>query len=173
MCLPILFEEKRMYSDPRFVLGIGSMAFLVLFGLFSLVHARLRARKIRMLEQRGRATAASVTSIHFKALNRRGDTYGLVSFTYEYEGKMYVCKQAITEHCAQDFLRGSTSAYALVLPEDPGCARLASSPTRMCYDPTIDTETTSGIIAMLFPLILVVLIIVVAGIGLLIARQMW
>lgn len=151
-------EEKRMYSDPRFIImiigmGIGVAFLFILWGLFYLVAARLRARTIRVLEQRGRAIAAEVTNIRFKALNRLGRTYGLISFTYKYEGKVYQSKQAIEELSAQALLKHAAHPGALVLPEKPRCAKLTYHERIVYDDPIIEGYMRFGILMILYPFI--------------------
>lgn len=171
-----------MYSNPGFIAGVGVTTFCILFGLFHLVAARRRARTIRVLEQRGRAIAVEVTSIRFKALDRLGNSYGQVSFIYEYEGKVYKRKQAIDELSAQEFLRRSVHPSVLVLPEKPRCARLAYTRSKndergplffddettnttipkniVCDDPKIRMDTLVGIIFILYPFMVLALVVV-------------
>lgn len=143
-----------MYFNPVLDSALVFAGFFVL-GLFCLIHARVRARTVDVLEQRGRVTVASVIGIRFKPLFfRRFPPYGLVRFTYEYEGKSYTRRQAIEEFSAQMLSKDlSTHARVLLLPEKPRCARLVYTDKIVYSDPTIDSEKRNGIAFILIPLL--------------------
>lgn len=134
----VRYEKERKYyhMPPGAILLILITIPLLAMGLFFLIEAGRHSRTMDLLVQRGRSLNAKITNVTFKALDRMGNTYGSVSFRYEYEGQAYELTQSIEQIPAQDLLKGSTQPHVLVLPENHRCARLANAKNTPYYDPT-------------------------------------